>query len=372
MALIVKNGKWHYRFQIDGVIYRGSTGLEATSRNESAALRLEMKARERVEAGEAVKVQAKPFNEAAEAFLDYADGEYRAHPNTAIRLRTSFQSLIAFLGSDPVRSITAGRLEDFKVWRRKEHRVKDVTIRHDLHALSTGYRYFLSHEWARENPVEKVKIPSDKDAKREHVLSLGEEKIYFETARTIGERQGWRGGLGALYDVARIILLQGCRPEEVMSLHSRDVELGRQQFRIAWSKSEAGKRWLDMETETQAIMARRMEANPEGFLFPGALEGRPLTKLNAPHNRVLKLTGLNFVLYDLRHTFATRKADAGMPVHILAGILGHGSLRTVQRYVHVTREAMARAVEEHREKERVRREGDERRLQEERRSQKVQ
>jgi integrase len=372
MALREKNGKWHYRFQVDGKPYSGSTGLEATSRNESGALRMEMKARERIEAGEAVKVQAKPFNEAAEAFLDYADGEYRAHPNTALRLRTSFSSLIVFFGGDPVRSITPAHLEDFKAWRRKEHGVKDVTIRHDLHALSTGYRYFLSHEWARLNPVEKVKIPSDKDAKREHVLSLAEEQIYFEAAKAVGERQGWRGGLGALYDVARLILLQGCRPEEVMSLHARDVELERRQFRIAWSKSEAGKRILDLEAEAAEIMARRLAANPGGYLFPGALAGRPLTKLNAPHGRILKMTGLNFVLYDLRHTFATRKADAGMPVHILAGILGHGSLRTVQRYVHLSREAMARAVEEHREREQAQRVRDERRLEAERRNQKIQ
>ena len=62
-------------------------------------------------------------------------------------------------------------------------------------------------------------------------------------------------------------------------------------------------------------------------------------------------------------------------MHILAGILGHGSLRTVQRYVHLTREAMARAVEEHREKEqaqRAYREHDERRLEVERRNQKIQ
>jgi len=50
-------------------------------------------------------------------------------------------------------------------------------------------------------------------------------------------------------------------------------------------------------------------------------------------------------------------------------------LRTVQRYVHLTREAMARAVEEHREKEqaqRAYREHDERRLEVERRNQKIQ
>jgi len=46
-----------------------------------------------------------------------------------------------------------------------------------------------------------------------------------------------------------------------------------------------------------------------------------------------------FVLYDFRHTFATRAAEAGMPVATLASILGHGDLRSVTKYVHVRQEA---------------------------------
>ena len=353
MALQPKNGKWHWRFQVDGKIHRGSTGLEAIERNRSAALRMELKARERVEGGEAVKIPAKAFSEAAVEFLDYADGEYRAHPNSAHRLRTSFASLIVFFGSDPVRSITAGRLEDFKTWRRKVHQVKDVTIRHDLHALSTGYRYFLSHEWARENPVEKVKIPSDKDAVRIHVLNAEEERIYFEAARKMGEGRGWRGGKGALYDVGRIMILQGCRPDEVMRMHAREMDLDRNQFRIAWSKSQAGKRTLEMAPEVREIITRRLISDPRGYLFPGDREGRHLTKLNAPHNRILEQTGLNFVLYDLRHTFATRKALAGVPISVIQHLLGQSSLRVVERYVHISQEMAAQVVRQVHERERT-------------------
>jgi integrase len=38
--------------------------------------------------------------------------------------------------------------------------------------------------------------------------------------------------------------------------------------------------------------------------------------------------------HDLRHTGPTWMADAGVPVHVLRRITGHGSLKTTQRYLH--------------------------------------
>jgi site-specific recombinase XerD len=45
----------------------------------------------------------------------------------------------------------------------------------------------------------------------------------------------------------------------------------------------------------------------------------------------------------LRHTGLTWTADAGVPVHVLRKIAGHGSLTTTQRYLHPDSTSIAAA-----------------------------
>ncbi|ALO12186.1 site-specific recombinase, phage integrase family [Streptomyces venezuelae] len=49
---------------------------------------------------------------------------------------------------------------------------------------------------------------------------------------------------------------------------------------------------------------------------------------------VLKLGYEHLRRHDLRHTGLTWFADAGVQVHVLRKIAGHGSLTTTQRYLH--------------------------------------
>jgi integrase len=44
--------------------------------------------------------------------------------------------------------------------------------------------------------------------------------------------------------------------------------------------------------------------------------------------------------HDLRHTGLTWMADAGVPLHVLKDIAGHGQLTTTQRYLHPSKRAV--------------------------------
>jgi integrase len=53
----------------------------------------------------------------------------------------------------------------------------------------------------------------------------------------------------------------------------------------------------------------------------------------------------DFRFHDLRHTAATRLADAGTDAFVIAAILGHSTIQMSARYTHATDERKRRAVE---------------------------
>ena len=347
MALRKRYGLWNYRFKVDGKEYSGTTDLAATKHNETRAKEIEAEHRLALVDGRnpTRRVVVREFCDAANEFLEWARMEYRAHPNSYKRIATSFTSVTEFFGKEPVSLISEGRVEAYKVWRINEHEVRDITLRHDLHALSKFFGYAIKQRWTRENAVRNVKIPSDADAVRMHIITASEEKDYF--LRTAKNKNLW--------DMARLMRNQGMRPEEVVSLCKADVDLERGQLYIQRGKSKAARRTLDLTAESRAILARRMEKNPRRkdsrWIFPSPTKpGEHIQRLNRGHDAAIQedkekgRCALNFVLYDFRHTFATRLAQAGVDLATLAAILGHSSIRIVQRYVHPTAEHKRQAM----------------------------
>lgn len=335
MSLRDRNGKWHYRFRLDGRRYEATTGLDATERNKREAQSQESEHIQALREGRRTsrRIVVRQFNDAAKEFLEWADIKYRQHPNSYKRIKTSFASAREFFDKRPVSVIDEGQIESYKTWRIREHEVRDITVRHDLHALSTFFGFAIKQHWTRENPLRNVEIPSDADAVRMHILTAREEKLYFERAAQYPD----------LHDLGRVMILQGMRPEEVTALAKSDVHVERGQLQVRQGKTPAARRLLNLTTESRRILAARM-AGDSLWIFPSKRNpGKHVGRLNSAHDRLCreaKADGISFdfVLYDFRHTWATRTAQSGFDLSSLASMLGHSSLRMVQKYVHPTAE----------------------------------
>jgi len=202
MSLRKRNGNWHYRFFAAGRSWTADTGSAATERNRNAALRAEVEARKLISEGRAdqLKIQPKPFSDAADQFIEWAKGEHHQKKETWKRLRGSMTSLKLYFKQRPLHTITVGQVQDYMSWRRlcpectgegcavceqTGRGVKEITLRHDLHALSPLFKYGINHNWCPTNPVERIKVTSDVDAVRMHVLTPAEEQRYFEACQRL-------------------------------------------------------------------------------------------------------------------------------------------------------------------------------------------
>jgi integrase len=139
------------------------------------------------------------------------------------------------------------------------------------------------------------------------------------------------------------------RPEEVSRLERRKINIDKGYIFIPYGKTNAARRKIPLSQRAATIIKSRLEREESDFVFPG-MRGvdksiKHVVKLNNAHHGALKRSGVApFRLYDLRHTFATRAAEAGVDLVTLAALLGHSRVQMVMRYAHPTEEHQFNAM----------------------------
>lgn len=305
--------------------------MAAIERNKKAAGEFEDNLKRQLKACVA-KFERISFVDAAIEFVSWLRNvEYRDQKSTAERYVVSTASMIELWVSRTIESLGPGDVEDYKTFRLSVTKVKGVTLRHDLDALSIFNQYARKMKWTKVDWMEEVKKPSG-EAIRMHILTEEEEARYFAVVAEVNPD---------LHDMGRISILQGCRHNsEVLTLKPGDIDLAAMKLYIRKAKRSDRGRILDLTEEAAAILERRMTPGAT-WIFPSERKvGQHLKKLQGAHDTACGKANVSFVMYDFRHTFATRFAEANPDPYALMAILGHKGLRSVMCYVHVQADQM--------------------------------
>jgi len=322
--------------------------------NWRVAEQLEAVERSRLSLAEAGIVEREPaplLSDFAKQFL--AEVEKDRHPRTVRRYRVSLVSLEKWFGSKRLSEITSEAISQYKS-KRLELGRSNATINRDLACLRRLLGMAVRQDKLSRSPFTERKVEFLREPGSERILTFEEERRYLAKARP------------TLRDVAVLILETGLRPDEVFHTTERDVELDRRCLHIRSGKTKNARRDVFLTDAALEVIKRRIRAIPseardgqssslylfpryEGFISVDGTTGydwnRPMTQLWNAHHEALAASGIQppFRLYDLRHTYGTRAVEAGMDVLTLMRLMGHASLHTTNRYVHLTQQHLEQA-----------------------------
>ena len=167
------------------------------------------------------------------------------------------------------------------------------------------------------------------------VVSHEEETAYLAVAHPL------------LRDVALLILETGMRPEEIFTIRQENIHLDRSYLFVPSGKTRFARRNVPLTEKAMVALRRRIAKAHGPYVFPHRHDAeRPVTTVSKAHDDALREAAIapRFRLYDLRHTFGSRTAMAGVDLPTLKELMGHSHISTTLRYVHPTPEHKREAV----------------------------
>jgi integrase len=179
-----------------------------------------------------------------------------------------------------------------------------------------------------DNPARGVRL--NKGRKIERFLSAAELARLGEALAAADSSAANPTMIAAI----RLLLLTGCRKNEVLGLQWDWVDLERAALRLPDSKT--GAKVVPLGAPALEILAGLPRRGGCPWVLPAARGTGHLVGLPGVWRKIAKAAGLEGVrLHDLRHGFASVAVAAGSSLYILGKVLGHAQARTTERYAHL-------------------------------------
>ena len=143
---------------------------------------------------------------------------------------------------------------------------------------------------------------------------------------------------------ARLLILTGCRLNEIMSLQWSHIDFDSPALRLPDSKTGAKVVHVGQPVIDLLEGAQRIDSNP--WVIIGTLPCKPLSDLQPFWQRVRARAGVKDVrIHDLRHTFASAAVASGQGLPMIGKLLGHTQVQTTARYAHLAAEPVRMAAD---------------------------
>ena len=240
----------------------------------------------------------------------------RAYVNNIAQFARHFGQSPDALGPEEIRA--------YQIYLTNDRQLAPSSIGMAVSALRFLYTVTLTRAWQ----VEAV-IPAPKRPRTLPVVLSPEEVVQFLDSVT--------------HPMHRTILTTcyaaGLRISEAVRLTAPAIDSQRMVLRIALGKGQQDRHVMLSPKLLEILRAWWTRTRPPHWLFPGARPDRPIgcAAVQRCCHRARRRCGIlkPITPHSLRHAFAVHLLEAGTDVRTIQLLLGHRSLATTARYLHI-------------------------------------
>ena len=225
---------------------------------------------------------------------------------------------------------------------KRSNSLSSKTIKIKLISIKNFFKYLLKYDYILSNPTTLVELPREEKELPRSVLSEEEVKEILSKIQTnapIGLRNK---------SIVELLYSTGIRTSELCSLKIPDIDLKEQTAIIVLGKGNKTRvvplgqyccHYIEQYLEKARKFMLKGKLKDDGYLF--------LTERGKPFNReslnkcviaqVMKNVKINKKVscYTFRHSVASHLVKGNVDIRYVSQLLGHESLRTTQKYVHL-------------------------------------
>ena len=262
----------------------------------------------------------------------------RCKPRTAKTVRSAIRRhIVPALGGVPMTALRPPRVAEF---HRRLYRTPSTA---NAAVKTLSHMYALAEAWGAvpegTNPCRAViMFPA---RRRERFLTDTE---FERLGRVLDEAETRGGASPAAIAAIRLLMLTGCRKNEILTLRWKDIDL--RAATLALADTKTGPRTISLSPAAANLIAAlpRKPGNP--WVFPGRKRGRHMRSIDDAWKTVRARAALDDVrLHDLRHSYASRALALGETLPIIGKLLGHTQIETTARYAHLATNSIRKAAQ---------------------------
>jgi integrase/recombinase XerD len=196
------------------------------------------------------------------------------------------------------------------------------TLNQGISAVRFFFQHVLRRKWQLEIHYQRApqRVPV--------TLSPEEVSRLLDAVPSLRERAAMEIAYGA-----------GLRLNEVLHLKLTDIDSERMVLRVEQGKGKKDRNVMLSPALLERLREYWRKSRPRVWLFPGHGGKRPLhpTLMQRAFKQAKQEAHITkpVTFHSLRHSFATHLLESGVNVRTIQVLLGHRSLGTTQRYVHV-------------------------------------